>query len=178
MAAAMSAPAPHMTALLTLRATAPSDAPAIRAMTQDVGVFSAEEIATVDELLDAYFTQGGEVSGYHFVSACCGAEVVGFACYGPRALTQGVYDLFWIVTAPQAGRQGVGGRLLTEVEAHIAARQGRMIIAETSGRAVYASTRAFYCKYGYTQDATIADFYAPDDDLVIFVRRLAIPPSP
>jgi ribosomal protein S18 acetylase RimI-like enzyme len=160
------------TAALFVRATRPADVAAVQAMTRAVGVFSAVEVATVDELLDAYVTQGAEASGYHFVSACRGSEVVGFACYGPRALTQGVYDLYWIVTAPQASRHGVGGRILAEIESLVAARQGRMLIAETSGRAAYASTRAFYRKYGFTCEASIADFYAPGDDLAIFVRRL------
>ena len=157
---------------LSVRPTLATDIPAIRAMTSDVGVFSQEEVATVDELLDAYFSQGAEVSGYHFVSALDGNDVVGFACYGPRAITAGTYDLYWIVTAPSAARKGVGGVLLRAVEEAVAEQQGRLIIAETSGRADYANTRSFYLKYHYVAEAQIHDFYAPGDDLVVFVRRL------
>src|SRR3954466_10475081 len=101
--------------VLSLRATQAIDVPAIRAMCVDVGVFSEEEVATADELLDAYFTQGAQASGYHFMSALSDNTTVGFACYGPRAITSGAYDLYWIVTAPQAGRNGVGGQLLEVV---------------------------------------------------------------
>ena len=160
------------TARLTVRPTQADDAPAIHAMSLDVGVFSQDEVATVDELLDAYFSQGAAQSGYHFISALLDGTVVGFACYGPRAITFGTYDLYWIVTAPAASRQGVGGFLLSAVEVAVAEQEGRLIIAETSGRADYINTRLFYLKYDYIAEAQIHDFYAPGDDLVIFVRRL------
>jgi ribosomal protein S18 acetylase RimI-like enzyme len=161
------------TTAASIRATQSADVPAIRAMTAAVGVFNAEEVATVDELLAEYFSRGAETSGYHFLSYLENDATLGFACYGPRALTQGVYDLFWIVTAPASGRRGIGGKLLAAVAEAVTARQGRMIVAETSGRADYVGTRAFYLRYGYRAEATIADFYAPGDDLVVFVYRLA-----
>lgn len=157
---------------LAIHPTEQTDVSAIRAMCVDVGVFSQEEVATVDELLDAYFTQGAEVSGYHFISARHDGATVGFACYGPRAITHGTYDLYWIVAAPSAGRQGVGGRLLAAVEQAVLEKKGRLIIAETSGRADYDHTRDFYLKYNYVAEAHIIDFYSPGDDLVIFVSRL------
>ena len=160
------------TQAIAVRPTESADVNAIRAMSIAVGVFSQEEVATVDELLDAYFTQGAEISGYHFISALQNDTVVGFACYGPRAITTGTYDLYWIVTAPSAARQGVGGQLLATVEQIVQEQQGRLIIAETSGRADYISTRQFYVKYDYIAEAQIKDFYSPGDDLVIFVRRL------
>lgn len=163
----------NTTSTLHVRPTLATDIPAIRAMSTDVGVFSQEEVATVDELLEAYFSRGAEVSGYHFISALNENDVVGFACYGPRAITTGTYDLYWIVTAPSAGRKGVGGVLLNAVEEAVAKQQGRLIIAETSGRADYVNTRSFYLKYHYVAEAQIHDFYAPGDDLVIYVRRLA-----
>ena len=165
-------PTPTVVPSSTIRATQPDDVPAIRAMSADVGVFSAEEIATVDELLAAYFDQGAELSGYHFLSYVEGDTTLGFACYGPRPLTQGVFDLYWIVTAPSAGRRGVGGKLLAAVAVAVAAQDGRMIVAETSGRADYVGTRAFYDGHGYRAEAVITDFYAPGDDLVVYVYRL------
>jgi len=163
---------------LTILPTTRAHVPAIRAMTAAVGVFNAEECATVDELLDAYFAQGAAASGYHFLSACIGDHPVGFACYGPRALTQGTYDLFWIVSDPTQFRRGIGGRLLDAVDAALRPLGGRILIAETSGRAEYGDTRAFYRKYRFIAEATLVDFYAPGDDLVIFVRRLAPQDAP
>jgi GNAT superfamily N-acetyltransferase len=158
---------------LSVRATEEQDVAAIRAMCVAVSVFTSEEVATVDELLDAYFSQGPARSGYHFLSALEQGRAVGFACYGPRAITSGTFDLYWIVTAPAAARKGVGGLLLAAVEEAVRRCDGRLIIAETSGRADYINTRLFYLKYNYVPEAEIRDFYSPGDDLVIFVRRLA-----
>ena len=73
--------------------TRPEEAEAILAISRSVGVFDAEEIATVDELLREYIGQGARKSGYHFLSYRNEEHVLGFACYGPRALTCGTFDL-------------------------------------------------------------------------------------
>jgi hypothetical protein len=49
---------------------------------------------------------------------------------------------------------------------------GRMLVAETSGSALYDSTREFYVRMGYIDEATVKDFYSPGDDLKIFVKRV------
>jgi hypothetical protein len=65
--------------------------------------------------------------------------------------------------------------LLAESEARIAAAGGRLVWVETSSRAQYQPTRAFYLRCGYCEAARLADFYAPGDAKVIFVRRLGVP---
>ena len=57
----------------------------------------------------------------------------------------------------------------------IASRGGGRVYAETSGRPLYESTRAFYLRCGYRREAELADFYAPGDAKVIFVKT--IPPA-
>lgn len=160
------------TAQLHISATHPAEAEAILAIARNVQVFDADEVGTVGELLSAYIEQGAPKSGYHFLSCRADDRVVGFACYGPRALTQGAFDLFWIATDKQTQGRGVGRALLRRVAQEVKALGGRMVIAETSGRADYAPTRRFYEACGYRRAATIADFYAPGDDLVIYVQRL------
>jgi hypothetical protein len=46
------------------------------------------------------------------------------------------------------------------------------VYIDTSGRAQYASTRAFYEKNGYVCEARLKDFYAPGDDRVIYSKVL------
>ena len=48
-----------------------------------------------------------------------------------------------------------------------------MVVAETSSRADYNPTRAFYEALAYKVEARVADFYAPDDDLVVYTKRLS-----
>ncbi|MGE5463505.1 MAG: N-acetyltransferase family protein [Syntrophothermus sp.] len=148
-----------------------ADGPQIQEITARAGVFNQEEVETVATLWQEYLSDGPAVCGYHFIVDRDGDRVLGFACYGPRDLTNGVYDLYWIAVAPQARRGGAGRRLLAASED--AARQAgaRMIIAETSGTTPYDGTRKFYLDTGYIQEATIKDFYIDGDDLAIFVKR-------
>lgn len=157
---------------LQIDVTRPEEAEAILEIARGVQVFDAEEVATVDELLREYFDKGAQASGYYFLSCRVDERALGFACYGPRALTYGTFDLFWIATDKKAHGRGVGGALLQRVAQDIRAMGGRLIIAETSGRPDYAPTRRFYETHNYTRAATIADFYAPGDDLVIYVCNL------
>jgi ribosomal protein S18 acetylase RimI-like enzyme len=100
-----------------------------------------------------------------------GDRVLGFSCYGPRDLTTGVFDLYWIAVDPNAHRNGVGRRLLTATEDEVRGAGGRMLIAETSGTVDYEPTRKFYLGMGYLMEAAIKDFYSEGDDLAIFVKR-------
>jgi len=83
-------------------------------------------------------------------------------------LTQGTYDLFWIAVDPSVRRLGVGKTLMRASEAAIRARDGRLLVVETSGLDKYESTRKFYQAAGYEKEAVIRDFYRVGDDLVIY----------
>jgi ribosomal protein S18 acetylase RimI-like enzyme len=148
-----------------------ADGPQIQDITARAGVFNDEEVKCVTDLWQEYLVDGPEVCGYNFIVERDGDQICGFACYGPRDLTSGVFDLYWVAVDPNCRRGGVGRRLLTASEQ--AARQagGRMIIAETSGTAHYEATRNFYLGMGYTMEASIKDFYRAGDDLAIFIKR-------
>jgi ribosomal protein S18 acetylase RimI-like enzyme len=111
------------------------------------------------------------VGGYNFIVDREEDRVLGFACYGPRDLTSGVFDLYWIAVDSKTHRNGIGRRLLNATEAAVCKAGGRMLIAETSGTAHYEPTRKFYLGMGYAMEATIKDFYIEGDDLVIFIKR-------
>ena len=136
------------------------------------GVFSQEEIECVSELWTEYLTLGSEQCGYNFIVYRDREQVLGFACYGPRDLTNGAFDLYWIAVDPAARCKGIGRTLLTASEEAACLAGGRMLIAETSGTPHYESTRKFYFSMGYENEATIKDFYTPGDDLKIFIKRI------
>jgi ribosomal protein S18 acetylase RimI-like enzyme len=144
----------------------------IHDITARAGVFNQEEVDSVPAMFDEYLKYGAEASGYHFIVYREGERVLGYAIYGFRDLTDGVYDLYWIAVDPSARRKSVGRKLLAFCEEAIRAEDGRMIIAETSGTEEYASTREFYISMGYVNEATIKDFYKPGDDLKVFVKRV------
>src|SRR5215216_2700212 len=147
------------------------DGPSIQDIATRAGVFNEEEVKCVADIWQEYLVDGPEICGYTFIVERDGDQVCGFACYGPRDLTSGVFDLYWVAVDPNCRRGGVGRRLLAASEK--AARQagGRMIIAETSGTSHYDGTRNFYLGMGYTMEASIKDFYSEGDDLAIFVKR-------
>lgn len=147
------------------------DGPKIQDITTRAGVFNEEEVECVAILWEEYLTQGPEVCGYNFIVERDGDQVLGFACYGPRDLTSGVFDLYWVAVDPDCRRGGVGRRLLTASEEAAQKGGGRMIIAETSCTSSYDATRNFYDRTGYTMEARIKDFYRVGDDLAIFIKR-------
>ena len=140
------------------------------------GKFNDVEIRTAMELVDQALEKGEE-SGYCFALIADGKgrrHLRGYACYGPTPLTQGVYDLYWIVIAPEVQRQGFGGALLAQVEREVAGRRGRMLLIETSSQESYGPTVDFYRRNGYRQEARIRDFYRIGDDKLIFSKELAL----
>ena len=149
-----------------------TDGPQIIDITRRIDIFSQPEVDSVDEAWGEYLQYGSPPDGYHFLVYRDGDKVLGFTCYGIRYLAEGVYDLLWIAVDPDARRKGVGRDLITASEEAVRAMGGRILIAETSGTPEYASTREFYVRVGYVNEASIKDFYKLGDDLNIYTKRL------
>jgi len=141
------------------------DRQAILAVTANIDNFTDEEKDTVRELFD------DREEGYYFLVARENGQVLGYSCYGERALTQGTYDLFWLAVDPSARRLGLGKALIRASEAAVRTRGGRLLVLETSGLANYEPTRKFYEAAGYEKEAVIRDFYRAGDDLVIYTMH-------
>lgn len=149
-----------------------TDGPQIQEITARAGVFSEEEIDSVRVMWSEYLSFGSNESGYNFIVHREGAQVLGFAIYGYRDLAIGVYDLYWIAVDPGARRRSVGRDLITACESAVRENGGRMLVVETSGTPHYEPTRKFYLGMGYRDEAIIKDFYAPGDDLIVFIKRI------
>ncbi|MDW8327690.1 MAG: GNAT family N-acetyltransferase [Anaerolineales bacterium] len=156
---------------MEISASLPEDRLSILDVARSTGVFTAEEIATVDELFAGYL-RDPQASGYNFLSCREGDEVLGFACWGPTALSKGAADLYWICTAQRAQRRGVAAALFRAVEEAVANLGRWLIVIWTSSREAYAPARNFYLRMGCVLQTQIADFYDRGEDLCIFVRRL------
>lgn len=149
----------------------PEDRESVGRCVRSTGFFSEEEHLIAVELVDERLAKG-EASGYFFLFAEEGDRLLGYTCFGPIAGTLHSYDLYWIVVDPKTQGQGIGKQLMAESERLMAAHGACRVYADTSSRAQYDSTRAFYRACGYRQDAFLADFYAPGDGKVIFVKAL------
>jgi len=148
------------------------DSIAVRNIVASTGFFYDHEIDVAVELVDERL-QKGLKSGYLFLFAEQGGRTVGYSCYGEIACTEGSYDLYWIAVHEDCRSQGIGKILLQKTEALIAGLKGRVVWVETSGQKKYASTRSFYLRSGYQEEAVLKGFYGPDDDKFIYVKRLS-----
>ena len=81
--------------------------------------------------------------------------------------------VYWIAVSPDVQGLGLGQRLLQATEGRVRAAGGHALYAETSGRGLYRPTRGFYRRNGYAEAAVLEDFYALDDDKVIFRKVVA-----
>jgi ribosomal protein S18 acetylase RimI-like enzyme len=165
-----------MMPLIQIRPLELRDRSRIEEMVVSSGKFSDVEIATALELVDEALIEGEEESGYLFAVLEDKREppvVKGYACYGPTPLTQGVYDLYWIVVDPKAQGGGLGRLLVEFVERDVMKRGGRMILIETSSQETYGATIRFYERTGYKLVARVKNFYRIGDDKLIFSKELA-----
>lgn len=143
----------------------------IERITHAAGNFQADELATPLELFDGYL-RDPVVSGYNFLSARRHDRVAGYVCYGPTALTEATFDLYWIVADAAVHGQGVGSALFERVCHEVTQRQGRLLMIWTSSTPPYDRARNFYLRMGCQLEARIKDFYRLGDDLCIFSKRL------
>lgn len=155
----------------------PADVEAVRALVEATGYFRPDEVEVAAELVQERLDKG-VASDYFFVfadeiDAEGHATLRGYSCYGPIACTLGGYDLYWIAVDRGEQGRGLGRWVLRETEQRVAAAGGRRLYAETSGKAQYASTRAFYLRCGYDCEAEFVDFYEPGDSKVVYGRAVA-----
>jgi ribosomal protein S18 acetylase RimI-like enzyme len=157
-----------------IRGLEPRDRSPIGDMVISSGKFNDVEVATALELVDEALKEG-EGSGYLFAVLGNDQEhdsAIGYACYGPVPLTDGVYDLYWIVVDPSVQSRGLGRRLLVHAERDVVKRGGRMLLIETSSQESYGATIRFYERGGYHLEARVRDFYKMGDDKLIFKKEL------
>ena len=156
-----------------IRPLEPHDRSPIEDMVVSSGMFNDVEIATALELVEEALEEGEE-SGYIFAILETGNanKVRGYACYGPVPLTQGVYDLYWIVVDPASQGTGLGRALIQYVEQDVLSRVGRMILVETSSQEKYGATVRFYERCGYHLEARVRGFYRIGDDKLVFQKEL------
>ncbi|MBK8976230.1 MAG: GNAT family N-acetyltransferase [Planctomycetes bacterium] len=153
------------------------DVEAVRTLVAGTGYFNDDEVRIAAELVEERLARGAP-SGYEFVLLdAADGSLAGYSCWGPIDGTACSYDLFWIAVRDDLRGAGLGRWLLRATEDRIAERGGGRVYAETSGRAQYASTRAFYERCGYLREAELTDFYGPGDAKVFYVKEIADRPD-
>ncbi len=156
----------------------PEDAPTIERIARDVGFFNESEVAVVLEMFEHFFHPESRDDHTFVVYRNPDDQTLeGFACYGPAPLTERNWDLYWICVDRTRQGNGIGRRLLASIEAELRGRHARALYLETSDTPLYRPTREFYERNGYQGVATISDYYAPGDGMVIY-RKILESPGP
>ena len=143
----------------------------VRRLVAATGFFTPDEIEIAAELVRERVGKGA-ASGYEFITAEVGDQLVGYACYGPIAGSDISHDLYWIAVSPESRGRGIGHLIMARVVEAVRASGGKLIYADTSSSPKYAATRAFYLAQGFKQQALLPNFYRLGDGKVIFERRL------
>lgn len=154
-----------------IRRLKPDDRAKIGSILERTENFTAEEISVALELLDICISDKSQKDYEIFVDA--EEQIVrGYICIGPRPLTDGTYDLYWIAVDPEIQSRGIGSSLIRYAEELLKQKGGRLMLIETSSKPSYLNERKFYEKNQYTELVVIKDFYRPGDSLVVYGKYL------
>jgi len=157
---------------IRIREAAQKDKEIIESIIKNNAIFTDEEKYCAAELLDFYLR---DITKDEYLFLCAVDESdkpLGYICYGKTPFAEGVYDIYWIVIAPEWQGKRVGKMLIRHVENILKNGGVRMIFAETSSQPKYDKTRLFYEKVEFEEVSRLKDFYRVGDDKVIYVKRI------
>lgn len=152
---------------MKIRPTKSEDIPALKLVLDGTHLFPSDLLAgMVSDFLS------GDENGSVWLTAIEDGDAIGFCFATPETFTDGTWNMLAIAVLPEKQGGGAGGALVTALEKLLSDRGNRVLIADTSGTDEFAQTRAFYRKYGYTEEARIRNFWAAGDDKVVFWKAL------
>lgn len=153
-----------------IRSTAPDDTIALIALAEATGLFEANQLDEVREMLADYFTTNSDSDRFWITDDDGGP--VGVAYCELEPMTDRTWNLQLIAILPDRQGQGRGATLLRYIEQTLMARGGRVLLVETSGVPKFDRVRSFYRKCGYDEEARIRDFYKAGDDKIVYRKAL------
>ena len=130
------------------------------------------EIRTALDIADETISEGMEKSGYYWLKISDDKKIIAFANYGKNAFSTHSWDLYWIAVHQDSRHMKLGSALLKAIEDNVRKAGGKILWIETSGRPLYKSTEGFYKRNGYELQASLKDFYGPDDPKQIYAKVL------
>lgn len=151
-----------------IRPVESSDIVPLLDMLQKSGQFDDEGLLHVRDTLNNYFS--GESGELWFSAEQEG--LAGIAYCAPEVMTNDVWNLLMLWISPDHQRQGVGNALIKLIEKELRNKHARLLLVETSSLIDFSAARAFYSKQGFIKEATIRNYYAINDDKVIFIKDM------
>lgn len=153
-----------------IRKIEPSDRNFILDMLQRTKEFNNDDVNVAMELVDVALSNSAQ-QDYNIFVYEEDNKIIGYHCTGKRALTDGVYDLYWIVVDPGHSGKGIGKKLLHHSENFVNDNKGRWLLIETSSKDIYVNTRSFYERNDYRLVSTIEDFYKKGESIFIYGKK-------
>ncbi|KAB8314239.1 GNAT family N-acetyltransferase [Tolypothrix campylonemoides VB511288] len=158
---------------MTIRPITGDDVPALHRLLADVGLFEADELATLHALVDDHLAgRGGQDDAWLVLDL---GMLAGVAYVARERMTRGTWNLCLLGMHPAQRGGGRGAALLAHVADTLRAAGGRVLLVETAGTPEFAPQRAFYARAGFDEEARIRDFYDAGVDTVVFRMALAPP---
>jgi len=141
-------------------------------MVKNVRYFTTEEVDVAMELVDIALRDDKQRDYTFQCLVDHEDQPLGYVCYGPTPMTEGTFDLYWIVVDPKYQNQGVGTKLLDFFEDTVRGMNGRIILIDTSSISPYEAVHRFYLEKGYREVARVPDYYWPGNDRITFCKKL------
>jgi len=157
---------------MIIRSLMLQDKPKILYLLQQRGVFNNDEINVAMGILDINLDNPEKKDYYIFCAIGDEDGLAGYICFGPTPMTEGCYDLYWIVVDQNSGRKGIGEKLLACMEEFVVQNKGRCIYLDTSSTPPYNPARLFYKKHGFKTVSVLKDFYRVGDHKMILMKEV------
>ena len=134
--------------------------------------FNDQEIQVALEVVDEALRRPEKGDYCAFCALEANGTLAGYICFGPIPMTEGCYDLYWIVVDKAFSRRGIGGKLIEFMEDSVIKQGARRIYVDTSSTPPYEPARALYEKHGYRVVGLLEDFQRNGDHKVIFMKEV------
>ena len=152
---------------MNVRPTSSADMPFLAEIVNETQLFPGEMLS---EMASAFL--GDADSDDIWLTCERAGEVIGFCYAVPEKLTDGTWNMLAIAVRPSHQGAGGGAAIVANLEATLREMGHSILIADTSGTAEFAQTRAFYRKNGYSEEARIRDFWSAGNDKIVFWKKL------
>jgi len=152
--------------IIVIRRAIGSDVSAMRDILTTIELFPPEMLA---DMIHPFLNE--KDSSDFWCTAIFEGDVVGLAYCAVEQFTEGTMNLLALGVHADYHGKGIGARIIDYVEKHLS-EHARILLIETSSSESQAAARHLYLKKGYTQEATIREYWGEGDDKIIFWKKL------
>lgn len=154
-----------------IRTITPADTPELLTICESTGLFSGEDLPTLQLLFDDYHVtksrQGHQSLVYEEED-----KLIAVAYFTPKELTDRTWELLMIMVHSSRQSTGIGSLMIHACQEQIRSMGGRLLLIETSSTDDFEPIWRFYRKHGFQDVATVPDYYADGAGKTTFWKRL------